>query len=177
MLVLANARKVLDLGCGNGAFTSELAARGFEATGCDADQEGIAIARAAHPEVRYERISVYDDPAILGETYDAVVSTEVIEHLARPRALPRFAASVLKPRGWLILSTPYHGWLKNVLIAATGHWDDHHMYWDDVGHVKFFSRRSLTDVLEKEGWIVRKFAGAGRAPFLWKSMVVAAQKA
>ncbi len=176
MLAATGAKRVLDLGCGNGAFAAAMAARGYDVTGCDADRGGVEIARGAYPLVRFHVLGVDDDPAGLGATFDAVVSTEVIEHLARPRALPRFAASVLKPGGWLIVSTPYHGWLKNVLIAATGHWDDHHMVANDHGHVKFFSRRTLTEAVEAGGFDVTAFAGAGRLPYLWKSMLIAARK-
>jgi len=176
---LGRTGRVLDLGCGNGAFAGRLAALGHDVVGCDADPGGIAIARAAHPSVRYEVLGVEDDPAPLlapGGAFDAVVATEVIEHLPRPQSLVRFAAAVLKPGGTLVLSTPYHGWLKNVLIAATGHWDDHHMVGNDHGHVKFFSRRTLTEAVESQGLAVTAFAGAGRLPYLWKSMLLAARK-
>jgi hypothetical protein len=59
----------------------------------------------------------------VGEIYcfDAVVCTEVIEHLCLPRMLSRFAASLLRPRGLLILSTPCHGYLKNLAQVRYDH--------------------------------------------------------
>lgn len=169
--------RVLDLGCGNGALCQELARAGLEVVGCDADAGGIALAREAIPNVRFEAVSVYDPPSKLSEKpFDAVISTEVVEHLMAPRALPRFAASVLRPGGWFMVSTPYHGYLKNVLLSVAGKWDSHHSPLWDGGHVKFWSRATLTRLLEEEGFRVERFQGVGRLPWLWKSMLLTAQR-
>lgn len=172
----AGATRILDAGCGNGAFVAEAARRGFRAAGCDASADGIRIARESHPGSRFEQLSVYDDPAsIPGAPFDALVSLEVVEHLERPRELLRFARSLLDREGRLILSTPYHGYLKNLAISLAGAWDRH---WDplwDGGHVKFFSRATLAALLEAEGFRITGFRGAGRVPWLWKSMIVVAE--
>jgi len=42
------------------------------------------------------------------------------------------------------------------------------------GHIKFWSRATLTALLAEEGFTVAHFEGAGRLPYLWKSMVVVA---
>jgi 2-polyprenyl-3-methyl-5-hydroxy-6-metoxy-1,4-benzoquinol methylase len=106
------AKRVIDLGCGNGAMSHLLQRRGFEVVGCDADAKGIELASATASGAKFVHCGLYDSPASLGGVrFDAAVSTEVIEHLFLPRALPQFAANVLKPGGTLIVSTPYHGWL------------------------------------------------------------------
>lgn len=46
--------KCLDLGCGNGTLTAELAACGLDASGVDASPEMVALARERHPELRFE---------------------------------------------------------------------------------------------------------------------------
>jgi 2-polyprenyl-3-methyl-5-hydroxy-6-metoxy-1,4-benzoquinol methylase len=167
------ARRVLDLGCGNGALCRSLASAGLAVVGCDRDPGAVAVASAAVPQALFKVVSVYDDPARLGEAgFDLVVSTEVVEHLVAPRALPRFARAVLSPGGHLLLSTPYHGYLKNLLLALLGAWDSHHSPLWDGGHVKFWSRRTLTRLLEQEGFAVTRFLGVGRAPWLWKSMIL-----
>jgi 2-polyprenyl-3-methyl-5-hydroxy-6-metoxy-1,4-benzoquinol methylase len=164
---------VLDLGCGNGALTAELAAAGFEVVGCDPCEQAIVAARLGHSTLKFHQMGVYDDPLPLqGATFDAVVSTEVIEHLFLPRSLPRFAARVLNPDGCLILTTPYHGYLKNLALAVAGRWDTHLSPDWDYGHVKFWSRPTLTRLLAEEGFVVSEFLGAGRIPYLWKSMIL-----
>ena len=168
---------VLDLGCGRGDMANALARSGFNVIGCDADAEGIRIARASCPQATFHHIGVYDDPGLLGKhDFDAVISTEVVEHLYVPRALPRFAAEVLKDGGWFIITTPYHGYLKNLAIALSGHWDRHVSPLWDGGHIKFFSRRTLTELMEEVGFQVVRFEGLGRVPYLWKSMMLVAKK-
>lgn len=172
-----NTRRVLDLGCGNGALCNTLANAGYSTVGCDEDAKGVDIARKNRPDIPFHAVGVYDDPSLLGETgFDTIVSTEVIEHLFLPRSLPKFAYAVLKPGGHLIISTPYHGYLKNLALTALGKWDHHHAPLWDGGHIKFWSRKSLSVLLETEGFSVKTFVGVGRAPFLWKSMILVAQK-
>jgi 2-polyprenyl-6-hydroxyphenyl methylase/3-demethylubiquinone-9 3-methyltransferase len=113
----------------------------------------------------------------LGEApFDLVASTEVIEHLYAPDAYLRGCFEALRPGGRLILSTPYHGWLKNVLIAATGRFDAHVQARIRGGHIKFWSRATLTAVLRDAGFEAPVFRGGGRLPYIWRSMVVSARR-
>lgn len=175
-LLNLKAQRILDLGCGNGAVSHYLQSQGFSVVGCDADQGGIGMALKGSSGAEFKLTSIYDSPDALGETgFDAVISTEVIEHLFFPAALPRFARFVLKPGGHLIVTTPYHGYLKNLLICLTGKWDSHHTALWDGGHIKFWSYRSLSKLLEANDFEVVGFKGAGRVYGLWKSMVVTAR--
>ncbi|HEY1381634.1 MAG TPA: class I SAM-dependent methyltransferase [Gemmataceae bacterium] len=171
------ARRVLDVGCGNGALAAALAAGGFDVTGCDDDAAGVEIARRVAPAARFESVGVYDDPARLGVAdFDVAVATEVIEHLFRPAALPQFATAVLKPRGHLILTTPYHGYLKNLALSLANGWDRHFSPLWDGGHIKFWSPATLTQLLNREGYDVVRITGSGRVRWFWKSMIVVARK-
>ena len=170
------AKKILDLGCGNGALSHYLQQQGFNIIGCDSDQAGIEIAFRGKSGAKFKLASVYDPPDILGESgFDVVISTEVIEHLFLPAALPHFASRVLKPGGYLIVTTPYHGYFKNLLICLLGKWDSHHTPLWDGGHIKFWSFNSLSALFCANGFDVVGFKGAGRVFGLWKSMVVTAR--
>jgi 2-polyprenyl-3-methyl-5-hydroxy-6-metoxy-1,4-benzoquinol methylase len=170
------ARRVLDLGCGNGAMSHYLQSQGFSVVGCDADRGGVELALKVNSGAEFKLASVYESPDALGETdFDAVISTEVIEHLFLPAALPRFARLVLKPGGHLIVTTPYHGYVKNLLIGLAGKWDSHHTALWEGGHIKFWSFRSLSALFQANGFDVVAFKGAGRVYGLWKSMVVTAR--
>jgi len=171
------ARRVVDIGCGNGALCRELASRGYEVVGCEPSADGVRFAQSAAPEQVFHQLGVDDDPSAVGnESFDVAIATEVIEHLVRPRNLPRFAKQLLRPGGHLIISTPYHGYLKNLVLAVTDKWDAHlNPFWDG-GHIKFWSRRTLSQLLSEAGFRVVRFVGAGRLPFLWKSMIMVAQK-
>jgi len=171
------ARRIFDLGCGNGALAGALTTAGYEVAGCDVDERGVSLARQAVPRATFAVLGVEDDPNDLGwGVFDVVVSTEVIEHLYRPRALPRFAGKLLCHRGSLVVTTPYHGYLKNLALSIFGKWDTHlDPFWEG-GHVKLWSRRTLSRLLSEEGFVVERFPGLGRMPFLWKSMLVLAQR-
>jgi len=171
------ARRVVDIGCGNGALCHELAKRGYEVVGCEPSAEGLRFAQDAAPQLVFHELGVDDDPSTIGnESFDVAIATEVIEHLVRPRNLPRFAKQLLRPGGHLIISTPYHGYLKNLILTLTNRWDAHlNPFWDG-GHIKFWSRKTLSQLLNETGFSVIRFIGAGRLPFLWKSIIVVAQK-
>lgn len=177
LLRTIKADRVLDLGSGNGFLCSKLSAAGYNVVGVEVDEGGVKIAQATYPNIPFYQYSVEDDPSELMRTeepFDVVVSTEVIEHLFSPHLLPIYAARVLKPGGHLIVSTPYHGYLKNLVLSLTNTWDRHHTSLWHGGHIKFWSRTTLTLLLEQNGFNHINFRGVGRLPYLWKSMVILA---
>jgi 2-polyprenyl-3-methyl-5-hydroxy-6-metoxy-1,4-benzoquinol methylase len=95
--------RILDLGCGRGWFTDRLAQFG-EATGFDLSDEAIAAARAEFPHVQFIAGNVYDAP-LPAECFDLVVSQEVVAHVEDQSGYVDRAADVLKPGGYLIIST------------------------------------------------------------------------
>jgi 2-polyprenyl-3-methyl-5-hydroxy-6-metoxy-1,4-benzoquinol methylase len=171
--------RILDVGCGNGALAGELLRSGYIVIGIDMSEEGIRIARATHPGARFEVLPADADLTDrLGEPpFDAVVSTEVIEHLYDPHSFLAGCHAALREDGRLVLSTPYHGYLKNLALAVTGKWDRHFEAERVGGHIKFWSRQTLTHVLRTAGFDHIEVTGAGRLPLLWKSMIVSATRA
>lgn len=168
--------EILDVGCGNGYVASRLSAMGHTVIGIDASEDGIAIARDAHPDVRFELYSAYDNLRTLKGTVDVVVSSEVIEHLFRPKLFLDNVFAVLRPGGSLILTTPYHGYLKNLALSLSNKWDQHFTVEREGGHIKFFSQRTLTRMLTDRGFENVVFNNAGRVRWLWKSMVCRAER-
>jgi hypothetical protein len=67
-----------------------------------------------------------------------------------------------------IISTPYHGYLKNLVLALGNKWDSHLTPLWDGGHIKLWSRKTLSQLLSEAGFHVVRFIGAGRLPFLEK---------
>jgi 2-polyprenyl-6-hydroxyphenyl methylase/3-demethylubiquinone-9 3-methyltransferase len=177
-LAACNARTVLDLGCGNGALTAVLAAAGYEVTGCDSSRSGIDQARGRLPGTALFLHDLGADLPIdhVGR-YDAVVAAEVIEHLLLPRKVMRIAMTALKPGGTFVATTPYHGYVKNLLLALTNKFDAHWHPLRDYGHVKFFSKRTFTQLFAEAGFSDVRYSTAGRLPPVACSMVVSGRRA
>jgi 2-polyprenyl-3-methyl-5-hydroxy-6-metoxy-1,4-benzoquinol methylase len=169
---------ILDLGCGNGSLAKALIEKGYNVYGTDASSKGIDIAQRHHPD-RFAVQNLESDnlPNQLSQIkFNTIISTEVIEHLYNPRKFIRFSKAVLLQNGGgvLIISTPYHGYLKNLLLSLSGKWDDHiNPLWDG-GHIKMWSRNTITKLLEEEGFHITHFKGCGRVPYIWKSMMIKA---
>jgi 2-polyprenyl-3-methyl-5-hydroxy-6-metoxy-1,4-benzoquinol methylase len=163
---------VLDLGCGPGIQARAIADLGNEVVGIDVSEEAVEIARRRVPEGRFFTSDIYALPwAELDHGFDVVLAMEVIEHLYYPRLLFQAARRCLRPGGTFILSTPYHGYAKNLAISILDKWDGHLNALADGWHIKFFSPRTLRDLVEEEGFGDTRFRFGGRVPFFWKSMV------
>jgi 2-polyprenyl-3-methyl-5-hydroxy-6-metoxy-1,4-benzoquinol methylase len=167
------ARRVLDLGCGNGTFTAHIAGAGFEIVGIDASASGIRIASRLVPSGTFlEHALEQPLPAQLRGQFDAVTAVEVVEHLPVPAVLCARAREALRPGGSFVLTTPYHGYLKNLALAAAGQLDTHWEPLRDGGHIKFFSRATISELIRGAGFDLVRFVRVGRIPPLAKSMVV-----
>jgi 2-polyprenyl-3-methyl-5-hydroxy-6-metoxy-1,4-benzoquinol methylase len=173
VLAASQARKVLDFGCGNGALTVELGRMGYEVVGVDNSESGIRIAVNAYPSTQFFRAAVDEPlPRDLATCFDAMIAVEVIEHLLLPRMLFTRAREALKKHGQLIITTPYHGYIKNLAIAIAGGFDNHWHPLRDYGHVKFFSKRTLCRLFEEQGFGVEQVVMVGRVPAVAKSIIV-----
>jgi len=96
-----SGQRLLDVGCGNGFACGEFLRRGWQVTGIDLSESGIAIARHAYPTGKFEVLPA-DENVLknLNEAaYDLVISTEVVEHLYAPRPYVRGCFAALKPGG------------------------------------------------------------------------------
>lgn len=174
-------KSVLDIGSGNGSLCGLITQNNRYVCGIEYDAAGVELAQKAYPSINFYHYGVQDNPALLlaqanHEHFDLVVSTEVIEHLYSPQLLVHYAHSVLAKSGKLIISTPYHGYLKNLALSIFDKWDRHHTAHWEGGHIKFWSIKTLSTLLEANGFKVIKATGVGRIPYLWKSMVVVAEK-
>lgn len=170
----AKPPRVLDVGCGNGYSCGVLQRQGFEVTGIDLSESGIRVARQSIPSVRFELLAANEHllENLQCKPFDIIISTEVVEHLYAPRSYVRGCFQALVPGGQFICTTPYHGYLKNLGLALCGAWDRHANPLWDGGHIKLWSRATLSKLLTEAGFKNLEFRGVGRLPFLWMTMVM-----
>lgn len=175
----SGTNRICDLGCGSGRLVGELLNEGYQVAGVELDTEGCRITSERNPGANVYNLGVEDSYLSIVEKedakFDAVVSTEVIEHLYSPHLLPQFVSGILKPSGILIITTPYHGFWKNLALSLFNKWDSHHTPLWHGGHIKFWSKATLSLLLEDNGYEVVGFSGVGRVPYLWKSMLLIAR--
>jgi 2-polyprenyl-6-hydroxyphenyl methylase/3-demethylubiquinone-9 3-methyltransferase len=111
----------LDLGCGAGLLSEPLARLGAQVTGLDAAAESIGVARAhAGGQGLAIDYRIGGIEALHGETFDLIVSMEVVEHVADPAAFVAGIANVLAPAGLVLLSTPNRTPLSRLALITLG---------------------------------------------------------
>ena len=169
-------RRIFDLGCGNGSVAAALTKNGWNVCGVDPSREGILEAQKAHPNLRLEVGSAYDNLAAAWGQFPLVVSLEVVEHVYAPRDYAKTLFDLVEPGGVAIVSTPYYGYWKNAALALSGKMNQHFTALWDHGHIKFWSIRTLTHLLTEAGFTIQRCERVGRIPALAKSMVAIATK-
>ena len=99
--------------------------------------------------------------------------SEVLEHAADAAHLLLEARRVLRSGGRLLVTVPYHGRAKTILLALT-RFDAH---FDPLGqHLRFFTRGSLARTLDATGFEPERITTAGGPPLLRESLVALARR-
>ena len=179
--------RILDVGCGNGVITRHLGRLGFNVLGIDVSDKTIEKARTIEPmpNVQFMQKSA-EELVASGEKYDAVICSEVLEHLNNPGALLKVLYQTLADGGKLIVTVPNgkgpretfvtkpilnlrkkDNWLwravqkfKNGLgYKGTTVQSDA----DNLDHVQFFSKTDLENLSRAHGF---KITGFGKANFV-----------
>ena len=137
----------LDVGCGNGSVTKKISFFFNNATGIDLSQAGIEQAKKKNKEnINFLHTSL-EDTIEQKKKFDFVSVIEVIEHQYDPFLFIEQLSKVTEDNGYVVISTPYHGYLKNLLISLLGKMDRHFTALWKHGHIKFFSVKTLKDLI------------------------------
>jgi glycosyltransferase involved in cell wall biosynthesis len=184
---LPRGARILDVGCGNGVISRHLGRLGFEVTGIDISDKAIEKARQMTnlPNVRFLRKSA-EELVSAGERYDAIVCSEVLEHLNDPGSLLLVLHESLTDKGKLIVTVPNgqgpretlvtkpvlslrnsQGWLWRTIVGVKrllGYQGTTvQSAADNLDHVQFFSRRDLERLSRRHQFIITRF---GKANFI-----------
>jgi 2-polyprenyl-6-hydroxyphenyl methylase/3-demethylubiquinone-9 3-methyltransferase len=113
--VLEPGARILDIAAGQGNFSLALAELGFDVTWND-----LRADLADYVRLKYERGQLRFAPGNAFELqfpslFDAVLITEIIEHVAHPDDFLAKAAALVRPGGYIVMTTPNGGYFKNSL--------------------------------------------------------------
>ncbi len=147
--------RVLDLGCGVGTFTLELASRGVDVVGLDYADESIRICRKLAEELKLKaefQLADVADTKLESDSFDAVIAADLTEHLY-PEVFKMFvkeARRLLRTGGKLIVWTPNPGHVFEFLKMRNI------IFKRDEGHVGYKTLDELTHDLVREGFKIER---------------------
>lgn len=134
--------RILEVGCGGGAFLAFLEERGHRAVGVDILEEAVRMASQAAPSSLVTRADALELP-FEDSSFDRVLSHHLVEHLEDLSAALREWRRVLKPGGKLVICTPNRRYPSPRIF-------------EDPGHVQVYDREELVGVVRAAGFTVEK---------------------
>jgi len=178
---------ILDVGCGNGVISRHLGKFGFNVTGVDVSEKTIEKANALNTlnNVSFIKKSA-EELMATGEQYDAIICSEVLEHLDNPESLLKVLNNILSENGKLIITVPNGKGPRESLVTkpilklrSKNNW-----LWklvvgfkkmlgysgtttqsaaDNLDHIQFFSKKDIQELSLKNNLKITKF---GKANFV-----------
>ena len=123
-LAQIKGKRVLDIGCGGGILSDAMARKGALVTGIDLSTKALKVAQlhaleAGTTNVDYQEISAEAMAQQETEAFDVVTCMEMLEHVPDPSSVVRACATLVKPGGWVFLSTLNRN-PKSFLFAILG---------------------------------------------------------
>ena len=153
--LIGEGKRVLELGCASGYMSKSMSERGCTVVGVEIDPEAAALA-----EPHCERVIVADldsfDPAeeLDGERFDAILATDLLEHLKDPGRLLSAVRETLEPGGHIVVTVPNvaHGSVRLALLNGRFPYGTRGLL--DRTHLRFFTLETLDRLLEESGYAV-----------------------
>lgn len=145
---------VLDFGAGTGSLTRKLIESGRFSSVAAAD---LMPGPADLESPQWITGDLNDPLPVIGNTFDAVIAAEVIEHLENPRAMARELFRIIKPGGMAIVSTPNNeSWRALTSLVLRGHYVE---FCDGSypAHVTALLRKDLERIFREAGFEAPRF--------------------
>jgi SAM-dependent methyltransferase len=169
--LVGSDQRVLEVGCWSGHVTRHLADRGNSVIGVELDPEA-----ARRAEAFAERVHVADiDRTPLSELetgpFDVILFGDVLEHLHDPRQVLEDAVGLLAPEGRFVISIPNVSHIDARMMLLQGNWEYQADGLLDRTHLRWFTRRSLRELLADVGFVathverIRTPFGSSNLPF------------
>lgn len=134
--------KVLDFGCGKGAFINDILSINptLKITGADVSKTAITFARKKFLRQKFYLLAEGEKLPFKNNSFDYILALDVLLHVYDTELIFKELARVLKPGGRLLITLPYYGLLKNIVIALIGFEE---VYNPRNGSVRFYTKKSL----------------------------------
>ena len=142
--------RILEVGCGDGAFTRNLAEHSSNVTAIDISAHQLEQNAKTHPEIAFLRHDVSERFPFEDGAFEVVWCSEVLEHLFDPGFALKEMQRIMSGGGRLLVTVPYHGRFKNMMIALFK-WDEH--FTPNNPHIRFFTRNTLTRLTAAAGFV------------------------
>lgn len=171
------ATRILGIGRGALSLCHDLREKGYTVASTEPEESS-----AANPTEFKSRIRLY--PPLVDSctgpsktaAFEMAVSIESSESFSKPSALVKLAAAKLQNGGIFVLSVPYGGCLKKLLITAREWWNlPRSVAWDG-GPRRRWSKKYLTALLKSEGFTILEFIGVRNRCSQWEALILVAKK-
>jgi SAM-dependent methyltransferase len=139
---------ILEVGCGDGTFTTELSKYSHDVNAIDISEGQITENALRFPNITFRQHDVGETFPFEDGAFGVVWCSEVLEHLFDPAFAMREIHRILRPGGRLLVTVPYHGYFKNVLIALFK-FDKH--YAPSNPHIRFYTKNTLSGIAREAG--------------------------
>ncbi|XP_055549548.1 ubiquinone biosynthesis O-methyltransferase, mitochondrial-like [Wyeomyia smithii] len=159
--------RILEAGCGGGVLAEDLARLGAYVVGVDPGQEMIYLAKehvTTHSSklkdsVEYHAITVEEHARKFAETYDAVVCSEVMEHVDEKESILRACVKCLKPGGSIFITTESKTMLAWFLWIVTAEYILRYIPKNTHFYEKFIKPEAISSILSKYGCQTQRVRG------------------
>jgi 2-polyprenyl-3-methyl-5-hydroxy-6-metoxy-1,4-benzoquinol methylase len=148
-----DAKSILEFGCGEAPLGEALKRRQkCRVVGVELDRAAAAIARKRIDDVYCG--DVREIVSLLHERFDCIVGGDIVEHLDEPWSFLADLRRICAPGGHLLLSLPNVANASIVGDLLQGRFDYVYMGLTCVGHLRFFTRQTVEEMLTIAGWEV-----------------------
>tara|TARA_B100001121_G_C18660917_1_gene608830 strand:+ start:475 stop:1098 length:624 start_codon:yes stop_codon:yes gene_type:complete len=172
---IENKTTLVDVGCGNGYLTKKISNKFLKVTALDESESAIYQAKKDYTgKIKFLQTNLNnfkDEKKI-----DCITAIEVIEHTYSPDNFLKKLYELSDKDTKVIISTPYHGFLKNLLLLLTGKFDKHFSPLWEHGHIKFFSKKTLYEITKRNKFRIVETFFSGRFYPISKSIIVVLKK-
>jgi methionine biosynthesis protein MetW len=170
-LIPEKIQTALDVGCGAGDMAAWLSQRGVQVDGISWNEEELRAATQFCRETWQVDLNK-TTPDLAADSYDLIICSHLLEHIAYPDSLLRAIFRALKPGGYFVVAIPNVMFWRDRFKLLRGRWNYESSGTFDYTHLRWYTRESMTTLLQQHGFTIEKFVADGWIPIPGLKLVV-----